>query len=66
MNLYMQVDVQPNLKQLLGYQKEDLGHYFVGTDRQLATLKRRFKEYQRNYHIYVNQYDRAMRPASAD
>jgi len=58
MYLYMQIDVAPNLKRLLGYRNEDLGRYFTGTDRQLATLKRRFREYERNYRNYIAQYER--------
>jgi hypothetical protein len=56
MDLYMQVDVAPNLGHLLRHQKEDLGRYFVGTDQQLATLKQRMREYQRNYRAYVAWY----------
>jgi hypothetical protein len=59
MGSYMQVDVAPNLGQLLGYQGEDLLRYFTGSDEQLATLTQRFKEYQRNYRNYVRAYERA-------
>jgi len=62
MDLYMQIDVAPNLKRLLGYQKEDLGRYFTGTDRQLAILKRHFEEYQRNYRSYIAWYEREAAP----
>jgi spermidine synthase len=61
MGLYMQVDVAPNLKGLLGYQNEDLGQYFVGTDQQLATLDRYFELYQHNYRQYVAAYDQQER-----
>jgi len=57
MDLYMQIDVAPNLKHLLGYQKENLGQYFTGSDRQLATLKRHFKEYKRSYRDYIESYE---------
>lgn len=57
MDLYMQIDVAPNLKQLLSYQKENLGRYFTGSERQLATLKRHFREYKRNYRDYIASYE---------
>jgi spermidine synthase len=57
MNLYMQVDVAPNLGGLLGYQKEDLMQYFVGTDQQRNALHRYFELYQRNYRRHVAAYD---------
>jgi hypothetical protein len=60
MGQYMQVDVAPNLGRLLGYQEEDLRQYFTGSDEQVATLKQRFKEYQRNYRTYVRAYERAV------
>lgn len=59
MGLYMQVDVAPNLGQLLGYQQEDPRRYFTGSHAQLATLQQRFKEYRRNYRRYVRDYERA-------
>ena len=59
MGLYMMTDVAPNLKRLLGYQKEDMGRYFVGTDGQLATLNRRLKKYTRNYWNYIAHYERS-------
>jgi hypothetical protein len=58
MDLYTQVDVAPNLGQLLGYQKENLGGYFTGSNRQLATLRRHFDDYRRNYWNYVRAYER--------
>ena len=58
MDLYTQVDVAPNLGQLLGYQKENLGGYFTGSNRQLATLRRHFNDYRRNYWNYVRAYER--------
>jgi spermidine synthase len=61
MDLYEQVDVAPNLKRLLGYQKEDLGQYFTGTGRQLATLSRHFRDYRRNYLSYIAEYERRTR-----
>ncbi len=59
MDQYMQVDVAPNLKQLLRHQKQDLRACFSGTHRQLGTLRRRFAEYRRNYWNYVEAYERA-------
>jgi len=59
MDQYMQIDVAPNLKRLLGYQQEDLRQYFVGTHRQLATLSRSFKEYRRDYWDYIEWFERA-------
>ncbi len=61
MNLYMMVDVEPNLGGLLPYQKEDRLQYFVGTDSQLTTLDRHFAETKRNYWNYVRRYERAHR-----
>jgi spermidine synthase len=58
MGLYMMTDVAPNLKRLLDYQNEDLEQYFIGTDRQLATLSRRLEKYTRNYWNYIAQYER--------
>lgn len=66
MGLYMQVDVAPNLKGLLGYQREDLGRYFSGTDQQLATLDRYFEQSQRNYRAYVAEYERTARRSRGD
>ena len=58
MDLYMQIDVAPNLGRLLEYQKENRTGYFTGTDRQLATLRRHFSEYLRNHRNYVRAYER--------
>jgi hypothetical protein len=62
MDLYTQVDVAPNLGQLLGYQKENLGGYFTGSNRQLATLRRHVNDYRRNYWNYVRAYERPAQP----
>jgi len=62
MRAYNQVDVAPNLKRLLDYQTEDLGQYFSGTDRQLATLERHRTKYFRNYREYARAYQRSSRP----
>ena len=59
MDLSTQVDVAPNLGQLLGYQKENLGGYFTGSNRQLATLRRHFNDYRHNYWNYVRAYETA-------
>jgi hypothetical protein len=61
MELYMMVDVEPNLGGLLQYQKEDLGQYFIGTDGQLLTLDQHFTEARRNFRNYVRRYERAHR-----
>jgi spermidine synthase len=61
MNLYMLTDVEPNLGRLLKYRKEPRERYYVGTDEQLDTMRRRFTEYERNYRNYVRQYERAAR-----
>jgi spermidine synthase len=59
MDLYMQIDVAPNLGRLLEYQKENRTGYFTGTARQLTTLRRHFNEYARNHRNYVRAYERA-------
>jgi len=61
MELYMMVDVEPNLGGLLQYQKEDLGQYFIGTEGQLLTLDQHFTEARRNFRNYVRRYERAHR-----
>lgn len=58
MEQYMQVDVAPNLGQLLDYQKENLSQYFTGSDEQLAALRQRMQEYRRNYRNLVRAYER--------
>ena len=65
MNLYMMVDVEPNLGRLLQFQKEDRAQYFVGSDVQLQTLNRHFAESTRNYWNYVRRYERT-RPSDLD
>ncbi len=62
MNLYMMVDVEPNLGRLLQFQKEDRRQYFVGSTDQLAILDRHFAESTRNHWNYVRQYQRTHRP----
>ncbi len=57
MGMYMTTDVAPNLKRLLDFQNEDRAQYFVGTDRQLATLKRHFARDLRNYRNYIRAYE---------
>lgn len=59
MDLYMQVDVAPNLEGLLQHQREDPGPYFTGTSEQKEILERRFREYRRNYWRYVRDYRKA-------
>ena len=39
MDQYGMIDVEPNLKRLLGYQTEDLGQYFTGSNRERAHLE---------------------------
>ncbi len=62
MDQYGMIDVEPNLKRLLGYQTEDLGQYFTGSDRQRSILKRYFAEYQREHRRSIRRYERAPRP----
>jgi spermidine synthase len=61
MRQYMMVDVAPNLGRLLGYQQEDLLHYFSGTGQQLQTLERQMRRYRQHYRDYVEQYERQKR-----
>ena len=61
MALYGQVDVEPNLKQLMRYQRENLQGYFVGTDQQKSILKSHFREYRREYREHIRAYERRMR-----
>jgi hypothetical protein len=58
MGLYMMTDVAPNLERLLKYREKNLAEYFVGSDRQLATLERHVDKYVRNYRNYVRAYER--------
>lgn len=62
MDQYMMIDVEPNLKRLLAFQRENLGPYFTGTDEQRGTLRRRLKEYQLNYRNHIRRYERMSRP----
>ena len=62
MDQYGMIDVEPNLKRLLGYQTEDLGQYFTGSDRQRSILKRHFAEYQRDQKRLIRKYESASRP----
>ena len=59
MDQYMMVDVEPNLKRLLGYQQEDLLEYFTGDDRQLTVLRRHFHQYRREHQSQIARYERA-------
>jgi hypothetical protein len=65
MSSYGVTDVQPNLQRLLQHQGEDRLQYFVGTGDQLDTLRRRFREYERNYRTYIRAYERAT-PSGGD
>jgi len=58
MDQYMMIDVEPNLKQLMEFRKEPREPYFTGSEQQLATLDRHFKEYDRNYRNYIRRYER--------
>jgi hypothetical protein len=60
MGQYAQVDVAPNLGQLLGYQQENRLRYFTGTHRERAELQRHFADYKRNYRNYVKAYEQAV------
>ena len=61
MREYMMVDVAPNLGRLLQYQHEDLLRYFTGSEQQLETLDRHFREFTQHYRDYVEQYERQAR-----
>jgi spermidine synthase len=61
MREYMMVDVAPNLGRLLQYQHEDLLRYFTGSEQQLETLDRHFREFTQHYRDYVEQYERQVR-----
>ena len=63
MNQYVMVDVEPNLKRLLGFQTENLSQYFTGSDRERSILKRQFAEYRRDYRRQIRRYESAARPA---
>ncbi len=58
MSLYMMTDVEPNLKQLLAYQEEDLLNYFIGDDKQLERLRQDFRTYNNHYRNYIKRYER--------
>jgi len=60
MDQYMVVDVEPNLKRLMEFRKEPREPYFTGSEEQLATLDRHFKEYARNYRNYIRRYERTV------
>jgi hypothetical protein len=62
MDQYGMIDVEPNLNRLLGYQTEDLGQNFTGSNRERALLKRHFAEYQRDYRRSIRRYESASRP----
>ncbi len=62
MDQYGMIDVEPNLKRLLGYQTEDRGQYFTGSDRERSILKRHFAEYQRDQKRLIRKYESASRP----
>lgn len=62
MDQYMMVDVEPNLKRLLGYQEEDLMGYFTGTNRQLTVLRRHFHQYRRNHQNQIFRYEQQFGP----
>jgi spermidine synthase len=57
MDLYMTTDVAPNLKRLLGYQKEDLAGYFIGTESQIDNLNRHLETYTTHYRNYIRAYE---------
>jgi len=58
MDLYMTSDVQPNLKELLSYQNEDLSTYFEGTPEQIETLDDHLEIYADHYRNYIRAYER--------
>jgi len=58
---YGQIDVQPNLNNLLKYKKEDLIDYYIGNSSQLNTLKQNFRTYNQFYRNYINEYYRMIR-----
>jgi spermidine synthase len=60
MGQYAQVDVAPNLGQLLGYQQENRLRYFTGTQEERAVLRRHFADYRSNYRNYVKAYEKAV------
>ena len=64
MEQYGMIDVEPNLKRLLGYQAEDRGQYFTGSDRERMLLKRHFAEYRRDYSRQIRRYESAAGPAA--
>jgi spermidine synthase len=55
---YGQIDVQPNLKNLMKYKKEDLTDYFIGNSAQLTILNQHFRKYNEFYRNYINEYYR--------
>ena len=61
MYLYEMVDVAPNLKGMLGYQKENLLGYFAGSEDQLEALAGHFQTYTGYYWNYVRQYEQTTR-----
>ncbi len=61
MGMYMQIDVEPNLKALLDYQKEDLNQYFTGREQQLEKLDEYFEKYQSFYQNYIRRYEANMK-----
>jgi spermidine synthase len=65
MYLYEMVDVAPNLRDMLGYQKENLLGYFTGSEDQLEALARHFETYTGYYWNYIREYERSA-AATAD
>ncbi len=55
---YMKVDVQANLKSLMGYKNEDLNNYFIGSGPELSELNKHFVLYNKYYRNYINEYYR--------